>query len=115
MPALNFKTAFFDFDKAVLRSDGKKALKPTADWLKKNPNVSVQIEGYCDELGSQQYNLILGAKRAEAAKAFLVSQGVKPESIMTISYGRVEGESEEVRAQNRRAGIVVIFPRQPGE
>src|SRR5947209_7499200 len=49
LPPLDFKNAFFDFDKAILRPDGMKALKPTADWLKKHADVTIQIEGYCDE------------------------------------------------------------------
>ena len=110
MPYLDPKTAFFDFDKAVLRPDARKALKPTAEWLKKYPSVNVQIEGFCDEKGSNAYNLVLGEKRANAAKAYLVSQGVDPKRIATLSYGRVEGTGDEVRRQNRRAGFIIIHP-----
>lgn len=113
LPPLDFKNAFFAFDKAILTDAGKKALKPTADWMKKHTEVTIQIEGYCDEKGSEQYNMVLGEKRAKAAKDFFVSQGVDSERIQTVSYGRVEGSADDIRAKNRRVGIVAIFPQQP--
>ncbi len=111
MPSLDFKFAFFDLDKAVLKPEAKKSLTPAAQWMKKNPSVNIQIEGFCDKRGSDAYNLQLGERRAKAAKEFLVSQGIPASHITTMSYGRVEGDSDMAMAQNRRAGVVVIFPK----
>jgi peptidoglycan-associated lipoprotein len=109
---LDFKIALFNYNRAELRPEGKKALIPTAKWLKKNADAKIQVEGYCDKRGSDQYNLILGEKRAASAKKFLVSQGVDPSRISTISYGRVvDGDDTTSNlAHNRRIGIVAIFP-----
>ena len=109
LPYLDLKHAFFDFDKAVLRADGKKALMPTVDWLRKNPKIRLQVEGYCDERGSEAYNLKLGEKRAMAVKQFILSQGIKEQRITALSYGRVEGASNKERSENRRVGLVVIY------
>ena len=109
LPYLDLKNAFFDFDKAVLRSDGKKALMPTVDWLRKNPKIRLQVEGYCDERGSDAYNLKLGEKRAIAVKQFMVSQGIDENRVTALSYGRVEGASSKERTENRRVGLVVIY------
>lgn len=111
MPSLDFKLAFFDTDKATLREDAKKSLKPTADYLRKHTDVNVQLEGFCDKRGSDDYNLKLGERRAQAAKAYIVSQGVDAKRITVLSYGRMEGDTDTAMAQNRRAGVVVIFPK----
>ncbi len=109
LPYLDPKSAFFDFDKAILRADGKKALLPTLEWMRKNPQVQLQVEGYCDERGSDAYNLKLGEKRANAVRSFLLGQGIDAERITAISYGRIEGASSSERNQNRRVGLVVIY------
>jgi outer membrane protein OmpA-like peptidoglycan-associated protein len=111
MPPLDFKLAFFDTDKATLREDAKRALKPTADYLKAHKDIVVQLEGFCDKRGSDAYNLELGERRAQAAKEFIVAQGVDPKRISVLSYGKMEGDSDSAMAQNRRAGVVVIFPK----
>jgi peptidoglycan-associated lipoprotein len=81
------KDVYFDFDQYNLDNDDRVTLRADADWLKKNPSVRVQIEGHCDERGTSEYNLALGAKRAQAARDYLVSLGVADNRLSTISYG----------------------------
>ena len=84
----NVKDVYFDFDKADIRPDQVSILQSSAGWLKENPNVRFTIAGNCDERGSAEYNLGLGDRRANAAKEYLVSQGVAANRIMTVSYGK---------------------------
>ena len=103
--------AFFDFDSAVLSSEGKATLERQASWLKQYANVTVTIEGHCDERGTREYNLALGERRAAAARNYLVSLGVPAARISSISYGKerpaVLGSDEEAWRLNRRAVTVV--------
>ena len=98
---------FFAYDSHDVAPEGQATLQKQADWLKKYPNVNVQISGDCDERGTREYNLALGERRAAAAKNYLVSLGVPASRITTISYGKekpaVTGSSPEAWAQNRRA------------
>jgi peptidoglycan-associated lipoprotein len=77
-----------------------------------NPSARVEIEGHCDDIGSDEYNLALGAKRAQIAKDFLVSHGVAADRLVTISYGKEAPacfeRSDECRVMNRRARFVVF-------
>lgn len=102
---------FFDFDKSEVRSDGAQTLNAQAAWLQKYPNVSVVVEGHCDERGTREYNLALGERRANAIKEYLVSRGISANRISTISYGKerpaVLGSNESAWAQNRR-GVTVV-------
>lgn len=82
------KDIFFDFDQYALRGDARDALKFHAGWLKTNSSAQVEIEGHCDERGTGEYNLALGAKRAQSAKDYLVALGVRAARISTISYGK---------------------------
>ena len=82
-----FKAIYFDFDKSDIRSDARFTLEKVADYLKKNPKVKIVIEGNCDELGTEEYNMALGERRALSARRYLVSLGVAPERIGTVSYG----------------------------
>jgi len=104
------KDIYFDFDRHDLRPDMRVMIKANADWLKANPAVQVQIEGYCDERGTTEYNLALGAKRAEAVKNFLVNLGIAASRISTISYGNevqvCREHREECWQKNRRARFV---------
>jgi peptidoglycan-associated lipoprotein len=81
------KDIYFDFDSYDLRPDARATLVANADWLKANPSVSVQIEGHCDERGTEEYNLALGAKRAQAAKDYLMTLGISGGRLSTISFG----------------------------
>ena len=78
---------YFDFDKYDLSLSARNVLKANADWLRANPSASVEIEGHCDERGTTEYNLALGAKRARVAQDYLVSLGVSAARIKTTSYG----------------------------
>jgi peptidoglycan-associated lipoprotein len=77
----------FDFDKYDIKAEDRPALKKIADWLIANPHVTLRAEGNCDERGTNEYNLGLGERRANAAKAYLMSLGVPAARIKTISYG----------------------------
>ena len=82
-----FKTIYFDFDKSDIRSDARATLEKVADYLKQNPKVKIVLEGNCDELGTEEYNMALGERRALSARRNLVSLGIAPERMGTISYG----------------------------
>jgi len=98
---------FFAFDRSDITPEAQEILSRQADWLRRYPNVTVTIEGHCDERGTREYNLALGERRAQAAKNVLVASGIPASRISTISYGKerpaVVGSSEEAYAQNRRA------------
>lgn len=102
---------FFDFDKSVIKPEGQQTLQRQAQWLQKYPNVTVTVEGHCDDRGTREYNLALGERRATAVKNALVALGVQANRIKTISYGKerpaVLGDNEAAWAQNRR-GVTVI-------
>ncbi|RMF93895.1 MAG: peptidoglycan-associated lipoprotein Pal [Candidatus Schekmanbacteria bacterium] len=102
---------FFAFDRYDLSEMAKKKLEKNAEVLKKNPSVNVLIEGHCDERGTVEYNLVLGEKRANAAKEYLVNLGVDSSRIDTISYGEERpfdpGHNEIAWAKNRRAHFVI--------
>ena len=102
---------YFDFDSSVVKPAAQEVLQRKADWLRSNPDASVIIEGHCDERGTNAYNLALGDRRAEAAKAFLMNLGIDSVRLSTISYGEerpVDARSmEEAWAKNRRAHFVL--------
>jgi peptidoglycan-associated lipoprotein len=106
---------FFDFNKWNIKADQRATLDRQAEWLKRFPQVTVTVEGHADERGTREYNLALGAKRAAAAKNYLVAAGINPNRIDTISYGKERpealGSNEEAWRQNRRAVTVVKQPR----
>ena len=97
---------FFDFDKYDLSAEARAQLEKQAAWLKAYPNITVTVEGNCDERGTREYNLALGERRASSAKNYLVALGVDPNRVQTISYGKerpaVLGSDEAAWAQNRR-------------
>jgi peptidoglycan-associated lipoprotein len=105
------KDIHFDFDKYDIRPGDAAILKENAALLKKYTNVKIQVEGHCDERGTVEYNLALGERRANHAKNYLVSLGISPARISTISYGKEKpldlGHNEEAWAKNRRAHTVV--------
>jgi len=98
---------FFAFDRSDISAEAREILTRQADWLRRYPNVSVTIEGHCDERGTREYNLALGERRAQAVKNVLVASGIPASRISTISYGKerpiVVGSNEEAWAQNRVA------------
>jgi peptidoglycan-associated lipoprotein len=107
----NVKTIYFDYDKADIKPDQVAVLQGNAGWLKANPNVRFTIEGNCDERGSEEYNLSLGDRRANAVKEYLISQGIAANRIMTVSYGEerpvCREETEKCFEMNRRAAFTM--------
>ena len=100
---------FFDYDTYDIRGDGQATLSHDAAYLASHPDVKVLIGGYCDERGSNEYNLALGQNRADAAKNALIAAGVAANRIRVISYGKEKPfcleSTEECWQQNRRAGF----------
>jgi peptidoglycan-associated lipoprotein len=96
----------FDFDKYNIRSDARGILENHASWLKTNSNVNLIIEGNCDERGTEEYNLALGERRANAAKSYLSNLGISSDRMSTVSYGEsrpINSEHNEAAwTQNRR-------------
>ncbi len=101
----------FEYDSSVLNNLAKSTLKEKAAWMKANSGVSVAIEGHCDERGTTDYNLALGERRANAAKAYLINLGISASRMSTISYGEEKpmayGSSESAFQKNRRAHFVI--------
>jgi peptidoglycan-associated lipoprotein len=107
----DLKRIYFAFDSADLLGPAKDQLNQNAAWLASNPGVHVQIEGHCDERGTADYNYALGQRRADATRNYLISQGVDPGRLHTISYGAERpddsGHDEMAWARNRRASFLV--------
>jgi peptidoglycan-associated lipoprotein len=111
------KEIYFDFDDFQLKPAAREILKSNSEWLTKNPAVTVEVEGHCDERGTSEYNLALGAKRAQAAKDYLATLGVASARISTISYGSeipVCSEHNEDCWQKNRRDRFVAHSAQPG-
>ena len=106
----NVRDAFFDYDKYDIRPDARDALARKAEFLRRYPEAKVNIEGHCDERGSLEYNLALGAERAEATKKFLESLGINKDRMNTVSYGKERPfcteHDEACWQQNRRGHFV---------
>ncbi|MBM4277787.1 MAG: peptidoglycan-associated lipoprotein Pal [Deltaproteobacteria bacterium] len=105
------KPIFFDFDKYDIRPADTEILKGNSALLKKFPNVKIQIEGHCDERGTNEYNLALGERRANSTKKYLTSLGITADRVSTISYGEEKpfdpGHNEEAWAKNRRSHFLI--------
>ncbi len=97
----------FDFDKSAIRPGDAQILDASAGWLKENPKALVLIEGHCDERGTNEYNLTLGERRAQATRAYLVFRGIAASRMSIISYGEERPtcaqRTEECWAKNRRS------------
>jgi peptidoglycan-associated lipoprotein len=102
---------FYDYDAYDIRPDAQGTLSKDADFLVSHPNIKIVIGGYCDERGSDEYNLALGQNRAQAAKTALVTAGVAADRIRIISYGKEKPfcteSNEECWQLNRRAGFSI--------
>ena len=107
----NIQDAFFDYDTYDVRSDAQAVLAHDASYLVSHPDIKVVIGGYCDERGSNEYNLALGQNRADASKNALVTAGVAATRIRVVSYGKEKPfcseSTEECWQQNRRAGFTM--------
>jgi peptidoglycan-associated lipoprotein len=106
------KDIHFDFDKYDIRPRDAEILNGNAALLSKYPTIKVQIEGHCDERGTNEYNLALGERRANNTKKYLISLGISQDRISTISYGEERpldpGHNEEAWTKNRRAQSIVL-------
>jgi peptidoglycan-associated lipoprotein len=103
---------YFLFDSYTLDAAARGILGTTYNTMKKNPGIGVRIEGNCDERGSDEYNLALGQKRADAAKKYLTTMGIEPGRLSTVSYGKERplgrSHDEDSWARNRRDDFIVI-------
>jgi len=106
-PATDLQMIHFEFDKSRITEEARVILQKNAEIIKANPGVIIQIEGHCDERGTNEYNLALGLRRARATRDYLISLGVDPNRLVTISYGEERpldpGHNEVAWAKNRRA------------
>ena len=111
MESLRNVSVFFEFDSATLSSEAKDKLSAVGAVLAKHPDLKVRVEGNCDERGSEQYNLALGQRRADAAKRYLISMGAHDRQLTAISFGdqkpKATGHDEEAWRQNRRDDLTV--------
>jgi len=107
---------YFDLDSYSVRSDAEPVLGAQAAWLRRYPAVRVRIEGNADERGTREYNLALGARRANAVRDFLTGQGVTSDRITTVSYGKEQpidpGTTEEAYQRNRNAKTSIVSGAQ---
>jgi len=112
MEALRNVSVFFEFDSSTLTSEAKDRLSAVGGVLARYPDLKVRIEGNCDERGSEQYNLALGQRRADAAKRYLISMGAHDRQLTAISFGdqkpKATGHDEEAWRQNRRDDLTAI-------
>ncbi len=106
-----FRTAYFDYDKYNLRPDARTALEYDARLLKDHPNVTMLLEGHCDERGTIEYNLALGEKRARTAMEYLMSLGIDKSRLDMVSFGKEKpilfGHNEESWQKNRRVQFTI--------
>lgn len=102
----------FGFDRYDIRPDARPALEKNAQWIREHPQARVQIEGHCDERGTVEYNLALGDRRARSTRDYLISLGVDPGQLSTVSFGEERpldpDHNEEAWARNRRAHFVLL-------
>jgi peptidoglycan-associated lipoprotein len=105
------KPVFYELDSSEVNSVGQKVLDENATLLKRYPAWAITIEGHCDERGTAEYNLALGERRAVAARAYLVAQGISADRLRIVSYGKEfpfdPGHDESAFAKNRRAHFVI--------
>ncbi|NTU58931.1 MAG: peptidoglycan-associated lipoprotein Pal [Chlorobiaceae bacterium] len=101
---------FFNYDRSELTPSTTAQLKTNANWLAANPGRKVILEGHCDERGTNEYNMALGERRVISAKEYLVSLGIDPSRMKTVTYGEERpfdaGHNEEAWAKNRRVHFV---------
>ena len=101
----------FLVDQSTLTVEAQDILRRQAAWLKQYPNVTIQVEGHADERGTREYNIALSARRGTTARNFIIAQGISPQRVSTIAYGKERPvalcEQESCWSQNRRAVTVV--------
>jgi peptidoglycan-associated lipoprotein len=102
---------FFGYDQWSLSGAGMEALNGDAQWLKDHPGTVMKVEGHCDERGTADYNIVLGDKRAKAARSYLIESGVAPKQLAIVSYGKARPfctEPDESCYQQNRRGHVLL-------
>ena len=113
---IEFEDVHFNFDRYNLRPDALKILDEAVAKLQANPSIQVTIEGHADSVGTQQYNLALGDRRANAARDYLAMRGIAASRLRTVSYGEdrpiADNNTAQGRAQNRRGHLVVVMEVQ---
>lgn len=112
--AAGLQDVFYAYNRWTVQDEGIQALSRNAGWLKDNPAALLRISGHCDERGSHDYNLVLGEKRAHAAKNALIELGVSPKQVSIVSYGKDRPfcrESDEVCYQQNRRGHMLLKAR----
>jgi peptidoglycan-associated lipoprotein len=109
------QTVYFDFDKSAVRASERPKVQAVADTLKKRPETAVEIEGHCDERGTEEYNRSLGERRALSIREYLILLGISSERIFTVSFGEdkpaVPGHNEAAWAKNRRGEFILLTPK----
>jgi peptidoglycan-associated lipoprotein len=115
--AFKADTVHFAFDSAVVKADEKPKASDVANYLKSNNGTAVQIEGHCDERGTEEYNRALGERRALSLREELIQSGIDGGRVFTISYGKDRpvdpGHDEAAWSQNRRGVFVLLTPKNP--
>ena len=104
-------SVFFDYDQSFIREDQRSYLTQAYEYLENNPEADLLIEGHCDFKGTREYNLALGDRRANSVRTFLVQLGIAEDRIETLSKGDLEAledATDDQRAQDRRADLIVI-------
>jgi len=108
-------TVYFELDRATIKGSETSKIEDVAKYLQGNPTHAVQIEGHCDERGTEQYNLSLGERRALSIREVLVTAGIQPDRVFTISYGESRpaqpGHNEAAWSKNRRGVFVLLTPK----
>jgi peptidoglycan-associated lipoprotein len=106
-PDFVLERIFFDFDKSDIRADAADILQRNAEMLKLYPGINTAIEGHCCEIGTSEYNLALGERRAKAARDYLLMMGITPDRLTTVSYGEERPLDPSNLERNRRCEFVV--------
>lgn len=108
--ALRSATIYFAFDQDRLSPEGMSTLQRVGEVLHKHPTLKIRVEGNCDERGTEEYNLLLGQRRAEVAKSYLLALGAQGQQVDTVSYGAERPvdprHAEDAWAKNRRADML---------
>jgi peptidoglycan-associated lipoprotein len=104
-------TVYFDYDDSALRPDAKDGLRRNAEYLRSKAQAKAELQGNCDERGTEEYNLALGKRRAEAAKQYLTDLGISAQRLTTVSFGEENpaspGQGESAWAKNRRVDFIL--------
>ncbi len=114
---LKAQTVYFDLDSSAVKPSEKSKVDGVADYLKTQPTFKVEIEGHCDERGTEGYNLSLGERRALSIREYLISVGVAGDRINTVTFGESKpallGHDEAAWSKNRRGEFLLLKPKTP--